>query len=73
MAHMWTRCPDGIANRHVSQIFSFLSAETVLDMNKAWPRLLRRIENGKISSSASERDLVVAARTWFCLYLFEHQ
>lgn len=44
-----------------------------LDMNKAWPKLLKRIQNNKASNSASERELVVGARTWFCLYLFEHQ
>ncbi|KAG8865466.1 hypothetical protein FRC20_009809 [Serendipita sp. 405] len=44
-----------------------------LNMNKAWPRLLRRIKNNKVSTMAEERELVVAARTWFCLYLFEHQ
>lgn len=44
-----------------------------IDMNKAWPRLLRRIENGKLSTGPSDRELVVASRTWFCLYLFEHQ
>jgi hypothetical protein len=43
------------------------------DMNKAWPKLLKRINNNKVSSNAAERELVVAARTWFCLYLFEHQ
>ncbi|KIK70783.1 hypothetical protein GYMLUDRAFT_32836 [Collybiopsis luxurians FD-317 M1] len=42
-----------------------------LSLHKAWPRLLRRIEANK--ASLEDRDLVVASRTWFCLYLFEHQ
>ncbi|KAJ4485944.1 hypothetical protein J3R30DRAFT_3442999 [Lentinula aciculospora] len=42
-----------------------------LSLHKAWPRLLRRINNKK--SNDDDRDLVIAARTWFCLYLFEHQ
>ena len=27
----------------------------------------------KATASDKERQLVIAARTWFCLYLFEHQ
>ena len=46
---------------------------SLLAMHKAWPRLLRRIEHGKASDSKDDHDLVVATRTWFCLYLFEHQ
>ncbi|KAF8578439.1 hypothetical protein K439DRAFT_1638799 [Ramaria rubella] len=42
-------------------------------MNKAWPRLLRRINANKMSTTQEERELVISARTWFCLYLFEHQ
>ncbi|KAF5388490.1 hypothetical protein D9757_004585 [Collybiopsis confluens] len=42
-----------------------------LSLHKAWPRLLRRIEANK--ASHEDKDLVVASRTWFCLYLFEHQ
>jgi hypothetical protein len=42
-----------------------------LSLHKAWPRLLRRINAKK--ASEEDRDLVVASRTWFCLYLFEHQ
>ncbi|KAI0048332.1 hypothetical protein FA95DRAFT_1517530 [Auriscalpium vulgare] len=44
-----------------------------LSMHKAWPRLLRRMEARKASDGQEDRELVVAARTWFCLYLFEHQ
>ncbi|KAF9076108.1 hypothetical protein BDP27DRAFT_1313911 [Rhodocollybia butyracea] len=43
-----------------------------LSLHKAWPRLLRRM-NAKKASREDDRDLVIAARTWFCLYLFEHQ
>ncbi|KAJ3968758.1 hypothetical protein EV361DRAFT_805082 [Lentinula raphanica] len=42
-----------------------------LSLHKAWPKLLRRIQTGK--ASEDDRDLVIASRTWFCLYLFEHQ
>ncbi|KAI0375206.1 hypothetical protein BV20DRAFT_1009380 [Pilatotrama ljubarskyi] len=44
-----------------------------LSMHKAWPELLKRMKVGKASTSAKDRQLVVASRTWFCLYLFEHQ
>ncbi|ESK98052.1 hypothetical protein Moror_488 [Moniliophthora roreri MCA 2997] len=43
-----------------------------LSLHKAWPRLLRRMRSGK-TSQGDDHDLVIAARTWFCLYLFEHQ
>ncbi|KAA1467894.1 hypothetical protein DENSPDRAFT_833050 [Dentipellis sp. KUC8613] len=44
-----------------------------LSMHKAWPRLLRRMEANKASDDPEDRELVISARTWFCLYLFEHQ
>ncbi|KII93761.1 hypothetical protein PLICRDRAFT_171474 [Plicaturopsis crispa FD-325 SS-3] len=44
-----------------------------LSMHKSWPRLLKRITNNKASTSNEDRELVVQTRTWFCLYLFEHQ
>ncbi len=47
--------------------FSFLVA-----MHKAWPRLLKRMNLNK-GENPEDRELVIAARTWFCLYLFEHQ
>ncbi|KAG5729514.1 hypothetical protein E4T56_gene4612 [Termitomyces sp. T112] len=43
-----------------------------LSMHKAWPRLLRRMKAHK-ADPVEDRELVIAARTWFCLYLFEHQ
>ncbi|KAJ8461994.1 hypothetical protein ONZ45_g18096 [Pleurotus djamor] len=43
-----------------------------LSMHKAWPRLHRRMQAGKFSAT-DDRNLVIASRTWFCLYLFEHQ
>ncbi|GLB35988.1 putative fungal specific transcription factor [Lyophyllum shimeji] len=43
-----------------------------LSMHKAWPRLLRRMKANK-ADAVEDRDLVIASRTWFCLYLFEHQ
>ncbi|KAI6047737.1 hypothetical protein EDC04DRAFT_2619708 [Pisolithus marmoratus] len=45
-----------------------------LSLHKAWPRLFRRMQNRSSSYNPNEdRDLVIASRTWFCLYLFEHQ
>ncbi|KAH9982335.1 hypothetical protein BGW80DRAFT_1262820 [Lactifluus volemus] len=44
-----------------------------LSLHKAWPKLLRRMECNKASSGPEDRELIIAARTWFCLYLFEHQ
>lgn len=44
-----------------------------LSMHKAWPELLKRMKASKASSSSKDRQLVISARTWFCLYLFEHQ
>ncbi|KAH9948236.1 hypothetical protein B0H21DRAFT_848279 [Amylocystis lapponica] len=44
-----------------------------LSMHKAWPELLKRMKANKSSTSSKDRQLVIAARTWFCLYLFEHQ
>ena len=44
-----------------------------LGMHKAWPKLLKRMKAGKSAASNEERELVIATRTWFCLYLFEHQ
>ncbi|KAG8912899.1 hypothetical protein FRC00_003545 [Tulasnella sp. 408] len=44
-----------------------------LGMHKAWPKLLKRMHAGKAGTSNEERELVISARTWFCLYLFEHQ
>ncbi|PIL31746.1 transcription factor [Ganoderma sinense ZZ0214-1] len=44
-----------------------------LSMHKAWPELLKRMKAGKASTSSKDRQLVISSRTWFCLYLFEHQ
>ncbi|KAI6031642.1 hypothetical protein BKA83DRAFT_4203353 [Pisolithus microcarpus] len=45
-----------------------------LSLHKAWPRLLRRMQNRSSNYDPNEdRELVIASRTWFCLYLFEHQ
>lgn len=41
-------------------------------MHKAWPKLLRRMNANKTDPNG-DRELVIASRTWFCLYLFEHQ
>ncbi|KAG8762185.1 hypothetical protein FRC11_010572 [Ceratobasidium sp. 423] len=44
-----------------------------IGMHKAWPKLHKRMRAGKISVSQEERQLVISARTWFVLFLFEHQ
>lgn len=44
-----------------------------LSMHKAWPKLLRRMQSGKHGTGPEDRELIICARTWFCLYLFEHQ
>jgi len=44
-----------------------------IGMHKAWPDLLKRMKVNKSTTTAKERQLVISARTWFCLYLFEHQ
>ena len=44
-----------------------------LGMHRAWPRLLKRLHQNKQTTTQEERELVISARTWFCLYLFEHQ
>ncbi|KAJ7071192.1 hypothetical protein C8F01DRAFT_1109497 [Mycena amicta] len=41
-------------------------------MHKAWPVLLKRMNSNQVDLVA-DRELVVASRIWFCLYLFEHQ
>lgn len=51
----------------VSHIFGILA------LHQAWPKLLKRIEAHQATDSAEDRELVVHTRTWFCLYLFEHQ
>lgn len=50
-----------------------LTISIPLAMHKAWPELLKRMKAGKATTSAKDRQLVVSSRTWFCLYLFEHQ
>jgi hypothetical protein len=44
-----------------------------LGMHKTWPKLLKRIKSGRMSDDEEERMLVISTRTWFCLYIFEHQ
>lgn len=41
-------------------------------MHKAWPALLARMKANQVSTT-KDKELVIASRTWFCLYLFEHQ
>lgn len=47
--------------------------ESAPAMHKAWPELLKRMKTNKVGTTSKDRQLVIAARTWFCLYLFEHQ
>lgn len=42
-------------------------------MHQAWPKLLKRMNENKSTDSEEDRNLVIQSRTWFCLYLFEHQ
>ncbi|KAF9508244.1 hypothetical protein BS47DRAFT_1303052, partial [Hydnum rufescens UP504] len=44
-----------------------------ISMHKTWPKLLRRIKTRKTRGDSDERELVISTRTWFCLYIFEHQ
>lgn len=44
-----------------------------LAMHKAWPELFKRMQQSKVGTTPKDRQLVISARTWFCLYLFEHQ
>ncbi|KAF9527784.1 hypothetical protein CPB83DRAFT_767806 [Crepidotus variabilis] len=43
-----------------------------LSMHTAWPKLYKRMLLNKINPE-EDRQLVIMSRTWFCLYLFEHQ
>ncbi|KAF8634474.1 hypothetical protein AX15_000914 [Amanita polypyramis BW_CC] len=43
-----------------------------LSMHKAWPRLYRRMQSKK-ADLKEDKELVIATRTWLCLFLFEHQ
>src|SRR5687768_8234607 len=57
-------------------MFSIAAPEASLSiaMHKAWPKLLRRMRSKQGKWDPNEdRNLVIASRTWFCLYLFEHQ
>jgi hypothetical protein len=53
--------------------FSCLADLITLAMHTAWPRLLRRMQANKAGTGPEDRELIVAARTWFCAYVFEHQ
>jgi hypothetical protein len=48
--------------------FRFMAA-----LHKAWPELHKRMMDPKSGENPEDGKLVVASRTWFCLYLFEHQ
>ncbi|KDQ19897.1 hypothetical protein BOTBODRAFT_27318 [Botryobasidium botryosum FD-172 SS1] len=44
-----------------------------IGMHKSWPKLAKRIRANKMSTSDDERELLASARTFLCLFLFEHQ
>jgi hypothetical protein len=50
----------------------FLNHYIPTAMHKAWPSLLKRMNANQVDLAA-DRELVIASRIWFCLYLFEHQ
>jgi hypothetical protein len=55
-----------------SSVSAYLPDVTAL--HTAWPRLLRRMNANQADADNEEvKALVVASRTWFCLFLFEHQ
>src|ERR1700683_4223955 len=75
MQFVWQwKCVSG--HRHGDMLWKTIDATIdvlhFLAMHKAWPDLLSRMKNNQMSV-IHDRDLVVASRTWFCLYLFEHQ
>ncbi|KAF8323272.1 hypothetical protein DL93DRAFT_665752 [Clavulina sp. PMI_390] len=42
------------------------------NMHRAWSRLIKKIKSNKVDIE-TDRPLVTATRTWFTLFLFEHQ
>ena len=44
-----------------------------IGLDQSWPKLVRLIREGKATDNEEQHDLIVSSRTWFCLYLFEHQ
>ena len=54
-------------------ILGFVPCSRFIAMHKAWPDLFKRMQQNKIGTTIKDRQLVISARTWFCLYLFEHQ
>jgi len=60
------------SNRGLLLLCCLLGPSYFAAMHKAWPRLLKRMNANK-ADAVDDRNLVIASRTWFCLYLFEHQ
>jgi hypothetical protein len=44
-----------------------------IGLDQSWPKLVRLIREGKAADNEEQHELIVSSRTWFCLYLFEHQ
>ncbi|KAJ7042412.1 hypothetical protein C8F04DRAFT_1207929 [Mycena alexandri] len=44
-----------------------------MELCTQWPALLKRMNANQVPDLAADRELVIASRIWFCLYLFEHQ
>jgi hypothetical protein len=53
-------------------LFRVFLTFVLIAMHKAWPRLLARMKSNQVSVT-KDKELVIASRIWFCLYLFEHQ
>jgi hypothetical protein len=78
MAERWSRCQNGdgimyVLLRHSLVHGNFRPLSPA--MHRAWPRLLQRMNKqgpGDVMTD-EDRQLAITARTWFCLYLFEHQ
>ena len=44
-----------------------------IGLDQSWPKLVQLIRAGKAADNEEQHELIVSSRTWFCLYLFEHQ
>jgi hypothetical protein len=73
MAERRTCRPDGNGAVYVlPALCDILPNILAIAMHKAWPSLLKRV-NATQTDMVADRELVIASRIWFCLYLFEHQ
>ncbi|KAI0785462.1 hypothetical protein BC629DRAFT_1517230 [Irpex lacteus] len=63
----------GHAVRMAMEICMYVLSFMRILLIHAWPEILRRMKANKAGTSPKERQLIISARTWLCLYLFEHQ